>query len=860
MRIRSFILPSLIFSLAVFLACDRSTEKRKIKLSDQSTTTRTDDQLTTTIHLEPILRRAVAVMFFENKTGDENLQWLQKGLTEMFIRSLSQSQHISVLSTDRLNEIFERLGKGASPEEMDMNMAAIVAREANVEALLTGNVSKNGDSLRIDVRVHEPNQGQILREASVEGPGLEDIFGMVDQLTQKIRSNLYPSIAGDDPSKSLTEISTNSLEAWHHYIDGVELNNRLLYEDAMHKFEAAIKMDPTFVSANINLCRIYRRRGDTVKAYGLLKKLKSFHHKATPQERYQIDILDANFRRDDIARVKTIQEWLREYPEDRDAHYTLALMYHYGNNYDLAIQYYKNALKTDPNYKIAYNQLGYLYAFIGNFSEAISTLDKYKKLADDEPNPYDSLGEIYFIYGNYKKAEKYFKKALQINENFIGSLGQLAKVYFESGKYKKALKTYETYLEKASDEATQAGLYAALAQTYWRLGVVQKAIENYKASLEKNPFNFTALERLNDIYSGLNTPSKADEILQQTYQQLMRWFESDLMRLNGLFSMCALSIRWGVRMEETIAALTEALARSASTESESLDPANLTSLKFFLTLLYIKTDQENKIHNLWYKREIIPEDLWDLFKEARNVTYSGDWKYFTILNKYFYQDMNEGLSFYEPLITLSETYGLETREMMFRLLLIDLFYHSGDIDEAQRQLRTIGMPPDKTWMVIGPFDNKDGFRKKYPPEKSISLDKIYREESWEVAWQHSDDGLNDGFIDLRTLYDKYCWSVGYGLIYVLSPDKKDVQLRFGTDDGSKLWLNDRAIWTLNKWGPAIYDNTKLNVSLKRGLNKILIKVCNTVDDWGFFFRITDREGNGIPDIQFVSADGLEENP
>lgn len=54
--------------------------------------------------------------------------------------------------------------------------------------------------------------------------------------------------------------------------------------------------------------------------------------------------------------------------------------------------------------------------------------------------------------------------------------------------------------------------------------------------------------------------------------------------------------------------------------------------------------------------------------------------------------------------------------------------------------------------------------------------------------------------------------------------------------------------------PAVFDDNKINVKLKKGLNKILIKVCNSVSDWGFFFRITDEDGIGVEDIQFVSAD------
>jgi hypothetical protein len=42
--------------------------------------------------------------------------------------------------------------------------------------------------------------------------------------------------------------------------------------------------------------------------------------------------------------------------------------------------------------------------------------------------------------------------------------------------------------------------------------------------------------------------------------------------------------------------------------------------------------------------------------------------------------------------------------------------------------------------------------------------------------------------------------------------------------------------------------------LKKGLNRVLIKVCNRLGDWGFYFRVTDETGKGVPVVEFVSAD------
>ena len=55
---------------------------------------------------------------------------------------------------------------------------------------------------------------------------------------------------------------------------------------------------------------------------------------------------------------------------------------------------------------------------------------------------------------------------------------------------------------------------------------------------------------------------------------------------------------------------------------------------------------------------------------------------------------------------------------------------------------------------------------------------------------------------------------------------------------------------------AIIDDDIANVTLQPGLNKILIKVINRWAEWGFYFRVTDEDGKGLPDIEYVSAEDV----
>ena len=833
----------LAISVVTLLACDRETERRKIRLSDQIRETRTDDQITTTIQLEPKERRSIAVMFFQNLTGDKNLQWLQKGLTEMLIRALSQSRSLSVLSTDRLYEILKRLDQSTSAEKIDMDMAAIVAREANVEAILVGNITRSGNDLKINVKLKEPSQGMTLKEESVEGSGLETIFSMVDQLTQKIKQDLHLSLDRAEPLKGIEEISTNSLEAWRYYTDGNELMNKVLWGEANELFEQALALDSTFVSARLNLAvglLAQRRITEAVKQF---EKLNQVKEKATPRERYKIDFFEANINYDVQKAIDICNEWLKDYPEDRDAHMHIASFYFGLHNYEKAIYHYEKILEIDPKYKLTYNQLGYSYAFTCRFDEAVSILKKYIEIAPDEPNPYDSLGEIYLLMGEYKLAEQSFQQALKINDNFYASINQLANIYIDKGDFKQALKFHTAYLEKVPQGNLKANAYSSLAATFWKLRKLDLATENYQKALEYADYSYPIIENMHGIFIENGDSTNAKKVLLDQYAQTKNKLQSDYTEFAPILDLIQFSLFHQINRDETIDLIKKSLDKLKN------QPLAM-QVKFFLSLLYTRADRTDEIDQL--REGSSRTQFATVFSEIRNFSYTTIWKYYFILNESFTQSLEAGINYYQGFVDLFKEKDAQLTEMVFRRFLADLYSQNNQPEQAAEQLRIIGMPEESKWMVLAPFDNKGGFHKKFKPEKKIKLDKFYRTKSGKAKWQTAHDGNNDGFINLRDIYADSRWSVGYGLIYVKSPDDRHVQIRVGSDASVKIWLNDEEIWKLNEHRNAIFDDDIIRVSLKKGLNKVLIKVCNRLGDWGFYFRVTDEEGNGIGDIEFVT--------
>ncbi|MBN1350633.1 tetratricopeptide repeat protein [candidate division KSB1 bacterium] len=842
MKIRIVVLIFLVY----LIGCGNEGERRKIRLAEERAGSGTTQQLATTIHLEPTERRAIAVMFFQNLTGDSDLQWLQKGLAEMFIRALSQSRSLSVISTDRLFEILQRLDSLPKSGAIDVELAAIVAREANVEAVLTGSITKSGDSLRINVRLHEAEEGLILREESVGGPGLEKLFSMVDRLTQQIKNDLQLTLEKAEPEKGIAELSTNSIEAWRYYTNGIELHNKLLLSEAIDNFEKAVELDSNFVAAHIQLCAGYLNQGDYVDAGPVFEKLQRLKKNATEGELYQINILGARVAADVTSLLEINQQRVQRYPDDREANLSIANLYFTFHQLDKAIAYYNRVLEIDPNFKIALNQIGYCHAREGNFSAAIDILKRYQKLAPDEPNPYDSLGEIYLFMGDYDNAEDCFEQALETNDKFTASWHHLAQIYCDKGDYKKALAFYERSLETNPVSLNLFITHSRRALLNWRLGNYQQAIDSYSKALEIHKANFAVLSSMHQIYMNQHDSTNARALLEDNYSHIKASLGSSISDEAALIGLCQISIHFGINIQETI----DILSRTAA--SSFVNPSAKLRYKFFLSLLYGRINQMDKMQQLW--TEVMPSEIMIIFKTIHDFSYSGFWYYYFMMHQYLYDQPDEALNNYNILLAFALDNDIKTLEMIYRLFIADLYDLEGKQVQADEQLSQVGIPRESTWMLIGPFDNKGGFHRKYPPEKQIKIHRVYAEEGRELAWQHADDGMRDGFINLRSIYNDVNWSVAYGVIKVFSPERKDVQFRLGSNEAIKVWLNDREVWKYNDIRSAIFDDNVANVTLNKGINTILIKVCNHSLDWGYYFRITDAKGNGIPDLQFISPD------
>lgn len=100
-------------------------------------------------------------------------------------------------------------------------------------------------------------------------------------------------------------------------------------------------------------------------------------------------------------------------------------------------------------------------------------------------------------------------------------------------------------------------------------------------------------------------------------------------------------------------------------------------------------------------------------------------------------------------------------------------------------------------------------------------------------------------------------SVAYAVTYVVAPeDLKDVVMKTGSDDQMKVYLNGKEVFKFAEPRPADKDQDSTTVSLRKGVNVLVIKVVNEKMDWSACVRFTDKDGKPVPKLKSQTTEKL----
>ena len=367
-------------------------------------------QIKTTSQLSHAERPSIAVMPFENLSGDPKQEYFVDGVTEEIITALSRIRWFFVIARQ---STFAYKGRS-----IDLRQ---VANELGVQYIVEGSLRKSGNRIRVSSQLIEGISGKHVWAKRFDREFL-DVFDLQDELAETIVGALEPELGKAEREQARAKHPEN-LQAWDLYQQGLWYLYHYSREDidqARQLFRKALELDPELGAAYAGLAEA----GYFCLVYG---------HSDTPEQDREEAL---------AAALKAVQLD----PEDAAAHCSLGRVRYLRREHNLAIPELETALELNPSLAWGQYSIGAAKVFTGRSSEAIEHLETAIRLSPRDPNMGSFLvrmADAHLFMHDYEGAADWAVKALQ-KPNFqwsrysvlisaLGHLNQLdeAKYYLQ---------------------------------------------------------------------------------------------------------------------------------------------------------------------------------------------------------------------------------------------------------------------------------------------------------------------------------------------------------------------------------------------------------------------------------------------
>jgi len=290
----------------------------------------------------------LAVLYFENKSGDIKLDYLREELAELINIDLSQSRFIRVVTGEEMYTILKKLGladgKKYSSEDIEK-----IAAQTRATHVLRGSFIKAGESLVITAGLQKPGASENPPPFRLEATNEKDIIVKADELARQVKEglNLTAAQISSDIEKEAGKITTSSPEALRYYIEGRRHLLKLdSWEQTLAFFEKAVEVDPEFAMAYRGIAVAHRMLGHEADSRRYLKKALDLSTRLTENERLLIEGQSFRYDEDYAKAVEILERLVETYPGNPLDHGVLAEVYFSAGNIDKAIEQQEIAVQT----------------------------------------------------------------------------------------------------------------------------------------------------------------------------------------------------------------------------------------------------------------------------------------------------------------------------------------------------------------------------------------------------------------------------------------------------------------------------------------------------------------------------------
>lgn len=366
-----------------------------------------------------LAKPSIAVLAFENMSGDREQEFFADGISEDLITALSKIRWFFVI--DR-NSCFSYKGKTTK--------ATQIAKELNVRYVLEGSVRKVSNRVRITAQLVDATSGKHVWAERYDRD-IENIFELQDEMTLTIVSAVDSEVGAAERERALRK-PPESLDVWETYQRGLWHLWRFRPDDvnkALRLFESASKLDPGFVPAF---------------AY------EAYAHYVNVIQGYVSDVQGSLDRAFGAASTAVSLD-----PRDAVAHFALGRVYTMRGEHDNAIASLKESVMLNPSLAQAHHGLGWALLLSGDLDEAVNELLKAIQLSPRDPRVWATmvfLSLAHCLKKDYEEAAEWALNAARIpTDAGYWSSATLAAALANMNRTEEAKDSLQSALRKKPD-------------------------------------------------------------------------------------------------------------------------------------------------------------------------------------------------------------------------------------------------------------------------------------------------------------------------------------------------------------------------------------------------------------------------
>jgi tetratricopeptide (TPR) repeat protein/predicted Ser/Thr protein kinase len=441
---------------------------------------------------------SLAVIPFQNTSGDASWDWLGPSLADMLSTDVGQSAHLRAVSSDRVQQVFHDL-RIAPNSVVDSTTLGRVAEFTNADTLVWGQYTKLGDQIRIDATLQDRKHNRTI-QVKAEAASQQDLSAAVDRLAGMIRENLAlsPDVVKELQAQSFKPTST-SVDALRDYNQGMQLLRQGSNLEAKKDLEAATKEDPQFAVAYSRLGEAYSALGYDADAEQASRHAVDLSQNLPLAQRYFIEASLARITKDNQKALAAYENLAKSFPDNLDVQFALGSIYEDAGDLDKARSSYAKVLQTDGKNLDALLAMGRVEIKSGNPQKGLDPLDQARHIAIDLDNQeqqaliLQATGIAYKLMNKPAEALRNYEDSMAINQHLgqkrgvAASLSEIGEVQLSLGKPDAAVAAYNDALKirREIGAKKEAGdTLIDLGNLYSERGQSDQALQMFKESLQ----------------------------------------------------------------------------------------------------------------------------------------------------------------------------------------------------------------------------------------------------------------------------------------------------------------------------------------------------------------------------------------